>query len=136
MTDELVFPKDVNADLLRKVFDNAGYGASVDADQDVLVKDKYSCYLRPDLEGKLVVLYAIFGPRVGATRAAQLDFVNRVNDQVKLIRASLMADGRYLFDYYLSVEGGVTRDCIVAAGRRFLSCLEAAVAQDTDEVVG
>ena len=135
MTDELVFPNDVNAAFLRKLFDEAGYGASLDADEDVLVKDKYSCYLRTDVEGKMVVIYAIFAPRPGASRVAQLDYVNRVNDQVKLIRASVMMDGRYLFDYYLSIEGGVTRNCVVAAGRRFLACIEAAMAQDSDEVV-
>jgi hypothetical protein len=62
-------------------------------------------------------------------------FVNRVNDGLMMIRASLTSDGRLYFDYYIPIEGGITKKAVVLAVRRFLSYLAAAMEQDTDNVV-
>jgi hypothetical protein len=54
---------------------------------------------------------------------------------VKLIRASVSANGKFFFDYYLSVEGGISKRAIVLAVRRFFSCLGSALREDTGNVV-
>ena len=95
----------------------------MDTDGDVIVKDNYRCYLRPDPDGRLISVYAIFGCQPNASQADKLAYVNRVNDQVKLIRASVSSNGKFFFDYYISVEGGVSRRSIVMSVRRFFSCL-------------
>jgi hypothetical protein len=46
-----------------------------------------------------------------------------------------MSDGRFLFDYYIPVDGGITKRAVVVIVRRFLSCIESAMAQDTANVV-
>lgn len=135
MPDELLLPQDVNSALLKQLFDDAYMETSVDSDGDVRIKERYSCFLRADPDGRLIALYAIFGANAGAPLPAKLEFVNRVNDQVKLIRASVMSDGRFFLDYYIPVDGGVTKKAIVLAARRFLSCIEAAMGQDTGNVV-
>jgi hypothetical protein len=135
VSDELMQPQDVNSEALKQLFEDAYMEVSVDSDGDVRIKDKYSCFIRPDTDGKMIVAYAIFGANPGASQPGKLDFVNRVNDQVKVIRASVMSDGRYFLDYYIPVDGGVTKRAIVMAAKRFLSCIDAAMTQDTDNVV-
>ena len=135
MAEEILNAEGVNTDVLKEMFDAAYMETSIDSDGDVKIKEKYSCYLRPDPDGRLIAVYAIFGAQAEASQQAKLEYVNRVNDQVKLIRASVMKDGRYFFDYYVAVEGGTTKKAVVLAVRRFLSCIEAAMQQDTDNVV-
>jgi hypothetical protein len=135
VSDELIHPEEVNSTLLKQLFDDAYMETSIDSDGDVRIKDKYSCYLRSDAEGKMLTVYAIFGFSESAEPAGKLEFVNRVNDQVKVVRASVMSDGRFLFDYYIPVDGGITKRAVVVIVRRFLSCIESAMAQDTANVV-
>ncbi len=135
MSDELIHPEEVSSTSLKQLFDDAYMETSIDSDGDVRIKDKYSCFLRPDPDGKLIALYAIFGANATAQPAGKLEYVNRVNDQVKLIRASVMSDGRFFLDYYIPVDGGITKRAVVMAARRFLSCIEAAISQDTGNVV-
>jgi hypothetical protein len=135
VSEELLLPEDVNSASVKKVFDDAYMETSLDSDGDVRIKDRYSCFLRADPDGRLIALYAIFGTNPAAQQPAKLEYVNRVNDQVKLIRASVMGDGRYFFDYYIPIEGGITKKAIVMATRRFLGCIQAAMEQDTGNVV-
>ena len=135
MSEDILKPEDVNSAVLKEMFDDAYMETSIDTDGDVKIKEKYSCYLRPDPDGRLIAVYAIFGSQENATEQDKLDYVNRVNDKVKLIRASVMGDGRYFFDYYVPVDGGITRKGIVLAVRRFLSTIEAAMSEDSGNVV-
>jgi hypothetical protein len=128
-------PESMTVPALKAMFDAAYLETSIDSDGDLVIKDGYRCFLRPDPDGRLLAACSIFGAKEGASPAAKLEYVNRVNDQVKLIRASVMKDGRYFFDYYVPIEGGITKKAAVLAVRRFLSCLASAMAQDTDNVV-
>lgn len=134
MSDEFIYPEGISAAALKQLFEEAYMEVSVDTDGDVIVKDNYRCYLRPDPDGRLVSIYAIFGA-AEAEGADKLAYVNRVNDQVKMIRASVSANGKFFFDYYLSVEGGISKRAVVMAVRRFFSCLGSALREDTGNVV-
>jgi hypothetical protein len=133
--DEFIYPEGISVDALKSAFEEALMEVSVDTDGDLIIKDNYRCYLRPDPDGRLISVYAIFGGNDSAAQADKLAYVNQVNDQVKLIRASVSGNGKFFFDYYLSVEGGVSKRCIVLAVRRFLSCLASALREDTANVV-
>jgi hypothetical protein len=133
--DELIYPEGISGDALKAIFGEAFMDASLDTDGDLIVKDNYRCYLRPDSDGRLISVYAIFGANESAAAADKLAYVNRVNDQVKLIRASVSDNGKFFFDYYLSIEGGVSKRSIVLAVRRFFSCLASALREDTTNVV-
>jgi hypothetical protein len=135
VSDEFIYPEGISADALKSLFEEAYMDVSVDTDGDLIVKDNYRCYLRPDPDGRLISIYAIFGCNAESLQADKLAYINRVNDQVKLIRASVSANGKFFFDYYLSVEGGISKRSIVMAVRRFFSCLGSALREDTDNVV-
>jgi hypothetical protein len=131
----MILPEAINSDVLKKLFEDAYMETSVDTDGDVIVKDNYRCYLRPDPDGRLISVYAIFGCQPNASQADKLAYINRVNDQVKMVRASVSSNGKFFFDYYISVEGGVSRRSIVMSVRRFFSCLGSALREDSGNVV-
>jgi hypothetical protein len=135
VSDEFIYPEGISADALKALFEEAYMEVSVDSDGDLIVKDNYRCYLRPDQDGRLISIYAIFGCAEGALPEDKLTYINRVNDQVKLIRASVSSNGKFFFDYYLSVEGGISKRSIVLSVRRFFSCLGSALREDTGNVV-
>lgn len=135
MSDEFIYPEGISQDTLKKMFEEAYMEVSVDTDGDLIVKDNYRCYLRPDPDGRLISIYAIFGASATAAPEDKLTYINHVNDQVKMIRASVSANGKFFFDYYLSVEGGVSKRAIVMSVRRFFSCLGSALREDTANVV-
>ncbi len=135
MSDEFIYPEGINQDALKQLFEEAYMEVSVDTDGDLIVKDNYRCYLRPDPDGRLISIYAIFGANPSAAQADKLAYINRVNDQVKLVRASVSSNGKFFFDYYLSVEGGISKRSIVLSTRRFFSCLASALREDTANVV-
>jgi hypothetical protein len=135
VSDEFIYPEGINQDALKQLFEEAYMEVSVDTDGDLIVKDNYRCYLRPDPDGRLISIYAIFGANSSAAQADKLAYINRVNDQVKLVRASVSANGKFFFDYYLSVEGGISKRSIVLSVRRFFSCLASALREDTANVV-
>jgi hypothetical protein len=135
LADELLLPEAVSVEALKALFDENYMDTSIDSDGDLIVSDNFRCYLRPDPDGRLVLVYAIFGAADTAQDVDKLAYVNRVNDQIKLIRASVAASGRFSFEYYFPVEGGVTRQALVFAVRRFFGCLNKALAEDSANVV-
>ena len=135
MSDEFIYPEGINTESLKALFEEAYMEVSLDTDGDLIVKDNYRCYLRPDTDGRLISIYAIFGANAEALQPDKLAYINLVNDQVKLIRASVSANGKFFFDYYLSVEGGISKRAVVMAVRRFFSCLGSALREDTGNVV-
>ena len=48
MSDEFIYPEGINQDSLKQLFEEAYMEVSVDTDGDLIVKDNYRCYLRPD----------------------------------------------------------------------------------------
>jgi len=135
LSDQFIYPEAISVETLKQIFDENFMEVAVDSDGDLIVKDDYRRYLRPDADGRLVCVYAIFGANPDAAQPEKLDYINRVNDQVKLIRASVSDNGKFYFEYWISVEGGVARRSIVLAVRRFLHCLSTAFSEDTGNVV-
>lgn len=135
MSDEILFPASATVHELKRLFDGAFMDASIDDDGDLIIEDDYRCFLRPDLDGRFLAASAIFDASRHSDEQAKMRFVNRVNDGLMMIRASLTSDGRLYFDYYIPIEGGITRKAVVLAVRRFLSYLAAAMEQDTEDVV-
>lgn len=136
MSDDLVTPEVLNRDFLKGLFEEAYMSVSIDNDGDLVIQDKYRSYVRPDQDGRLVAVFSIFGAKPNASLSDKLAYVNRVNDQVKLIRASVTENGRFYFDYYVPTEGGISKRGLVLGVRRFMSCIESAINQDTGDVVG
>jgi hypothetical protein len=81
VSDEFIYPEGINSEVLKKIFEEFFMEVSEDTDGDLIVQDTHRCYLRPDPDGRLILIYAIFGASPGVVPADKVDYVNHVNDQ-------------------------------------------------------
>jgi hypothetical protein len=135
MADEIVHPKDISRDALYELFNSALMNVSIDPDGDIRVDETYGCWVFPQPDGRYIRLMSQFRANEGASLPDQLAFANKINDELRLIRAYIKENGGFGFDYYIAVEGGITRRNIVSTTRAFLSLLEAVARFDTDNLI-
>lgn len=135
MADEVVQPEDVSKDMLQELFESAYMETSFDSDGDLRVKETYSFWVLPHNEGKQIRLMSQFRAKPESSLSDRLSFVNTVNEELVVIRASMDEDGDFGFDYYIPVDGGITKRAIVMAAKFFAALIEAAVRKDEKEVV-
>ena len=135
MPDEIINPSDISRDFLFALFENAYMNVSIDADGDVRVEDTYGCWLFPLSKGRYIRLMGQFRSNPSTLVPERHGFANRVNDELKLIRAYVKENGGFGFDYYIVVEGGTTKRNIVNTTRTFLSLLEAVARLDTEDMM-
>lgn len=136
MAEELVYPKDISPEMLKALFESAYFDTSVDTDGDVKVKVQYSSWIIPHGEGKRIRLMSQFRVNPTSSLPDRLAYANKVNDKLIIIRAYVKEDGRVGFDFYIPVDGGTTKHCIVAAVKKFHEMLEAAIQEDDKDVLG
>jgi hypothetical protein len=133
--DQLVLPEQVSPEMLKQLFTDAFMDATIDKDGDVLVVETYRSYVVPGNENKWVRVYAVFGANPEAVLEDKLDFVNRVNAELVIVRAYVDTTGRFIFEHYIPVEGGLTERALVLAVRRYHRLLEAAIRKDEKNVI-
>ena len=110
MSNELVTPENLSQELL----------TSFDDDGDLRVTDGgVRCFVMPK-DGRIRLL-SLFGSKAGECTSELLEFANRVNDEYIMVRVSIGSNGAIMFDYDILVKGGVTKQAIVLATKRFLS---------------
>lgn len=135
MNADIVTPQDLSKDLLFKVFDDAYMDPVWDKDGDVQIRDRYSAYILPAADGREIMFLTVYGCSPGVEPEQKYQYVNSVNAEVKLIRAYVRKTGAIAFDFYICVEGGVTKAAIVRAAKRFFNCLDSALRQEGHEVI-
>ncbi|OPX23118.1 MAG: hypothetical protein B1H04_04080 [Planctomycetales bacterium 4484_123] len=127
MSDEIVYPEQITAEMLKGLYDSAFMDARIDDAGDLRVKDGYWCFVLPPKQGTSIRLQALFAASEAATRQQRLEFANRVNDEITTVRACVNSAGGFTFDYYIPVDGGVTAKSIVLATKFFLRVLAGAL---------
>jgi hypothetical protein len=133
--DELIYPDAVSADSLYALFMSAYMNVYRDDVGDVYLKDGYTVWVFPQKEGAQIRLMAQFRAAEGAERLAKLEYANGVNDQLKLVRAYVDSDEDVGFDYFIPVEGGITKRNIVLTVRMFIDFVRTALGRDEQNVI-
>jgi hypothetical protein len=133
---ELLYPENITKEGLRDLFVAAYMDAALDEDGDVVVKESYRSYLMPSQDAAWIRLYSPFKASEAATMEDKLAYVNKVNNDLVIVRAYVTSSGGFVFEEYLPVEGGITKRAIVFAVRRFHRMLESAVRADEGNVLG
>lgn len=117
--------KDPNT--LKSLFEDAYMDTTVDSDGDLRVEeDGLGCYVLPINDGNRIKLLTVWQARSGSTPSKRLDFANRVNDEIITVRVSI-GDDLVFFDYYIPIEGGITKKAVILATKHFLSVQKLAV---------
>jgi len=134
---EVLAPQDISPTMLKQMFDDAFMDTSIDSDGDLRVEeDGLGCYVLPINQGDRIKLLTVWNSRSTVPASLVLDFANRVNDGVITVRVSVNKN-LIFFDYYIPVEGGITRRAIVLATKHFLHVQKLAVLQfGGEEVLG
>jgi len=122
MTQELITPENLSKEFLKAVFDEASMKTSFDPAGDLQVSETLNCLILPSDSKDRLRLLAIFTFEPQVSHQQRLAFVNQVNSEFIMIRASVGAKNDLLFfDHDLLVEGGITKNALVLATKRFLS---------------
>ena len=133
--EEIVLPEHVSAEMLNTLFTEAYMESSIDKDGDVQLVETYRSYVVPGNENRWLRVFAVFGANTEASLEDKLEFVNRVNADVAIVRTYVDSTGRFIFEHYIPVEGGITQRAIVLVVRRFHRVLEAAIRKDERNVI-
>ena len=120
MSDDLITPENVSKELLYSVLDAAMMDVSYDKDGDIRVKEGVICFVLPNEENKdRIKFLTIFGLKPGVSELERLRAVNQMNDGYIMVRACTPKEDVLVFDYFLTLGGGVTKKAFVMALKRF-----------------
>ena len=130
---EVLQPEDIAPESLQALYDQAGLQTEIDADGDLLVTSGISCYVIPTKQRDRILLMAFVGTKEDVDRDPKVEFANRVNNQLSLIRSRVNDSGRVILDYYIPVEGGIAAEAVVSVTRFFLDATAHAVSNCDDD---
>ncbi len=133
MTEELITPENLSTSLLKEVFDQAFMEAVLDNEGHLKVVDRVKAHIRPR-EDRIYV-FAVFGFKPETPPARRLEFVNRVNQEYIIVRATSNDNHLLLFDHDIPVAGGITKKALVLRVKRFCSIPQAAIQEFGMDIV-
>lgn len=133
--EELVYPNQISKEWLFDLYNNAYFEVERDSDGDMCIRQGFRIWAFPIREGEQIRFMSQFRASPAHDLADRLLYVNRVNDELHMVRAYLDRDGDIGFDGYLVVSGGVTRRNIIFATRAFIDHVRAALAKDETDVI-
>ncbi|MDX1546770.1 MAG: YbjN domain-containing protein [Rhodothermales bacterium] len=136
MSSDLLTPENLSKDVLKSMYDAAYMETSFDDDGDLRVEEGgIRCFVMPSDDGDRIQLLSLFGADSNARREDLLEFANRVNAGIIIIRVSIRGNGGIAFDYDIPVRGGITKQAVVLATKRFLAIPIPAIRQYGSDLV-
>lgn len=142
ITEEIVSYENLSLQLLKDLFKSA-YFTVEPMERNVLrVREgNININVAIDENNKRYIHFAsLFLISKQATHAQRVEYINRVNQMLIFVRAEITSSGSgeelAMFDYFLWVEGGVTKLNIVSAFKEFAETVRAAVSLDTEGIFG
>src|SRR5262245_3229765 len=122
MTQDLITPENLSKEVLKAIFEEALMKTSFDTAGDLQVSETLDCLVLPSDSKDRLRLLAIFTFAPQVSPQQRLEFVNQVNSEFILIRATVGAKNDLLFfDHDILVQGGITKQALILATKRFLS---------------
>ena len=133
MTEELITPENLSTPMLKALFDSAFMETHLDQEGNLKVKDRVNLHIRPREDR--IRIYAIFGFKPTAPLERRLEFVNRVNQEFIIARATAVDGDILAFDYDIPVAGGITKKAVILLVKRFMNIPHAAVLEYGMDIV-
>jgi hypothetical protein len=135
--EELITPENLSKELLKTVFDAAFMDTSFDEDGDLRVKEDVSCWVFPSGKGRdRIKLLTNYGFKPETNTFQRLTFVNEINREYVVVRACMNERGSLSFSYDILVSGGLTKQALILAVKRFCGIPPLAIEElNTDDIV-
>ena len=137
---ELISKEELTTEKLLDIYRRAYMDAELDTDGDIKLRvEGINVFAKVEPAPRYMMrLYCGFGLKPHATRPQILEFCNRINDKLIMVRAYYpeSAPMPVLFlDHYLDTEAGVTAEEIVDETRRFVKVFVSIPPLDTDGIL-
>ena len=119
----VVNPDNICTETLEEIFRQAHFEVTVDADNDLLIKDTYACFISNCKESV----------RIATER---MELANLINADCEAIRATVMAKRTLVVDWFIPIRGGLPAANLIQAFRAFNGRTQNALYTcDTDDIV-
>lgn len=119
--------EDLGLQVLYGIFESALLSPSFHEDNRLRIEDGGTgCWLF--IADDLMRFACWYSTRTSVSQEAKLRNANLVNENRRIVRASVDEDGDLALDWYVSLQGGLTKHQIVSSGKSFLAAVRAALA--------
>ncbi len=137
MFDDLVTPEILNRDFLHALYDGAYMECVQDSDGDSVITDSgLKCIATLPRSQDSIHLAVLFPLKESVSLQEKLECVNRINDRYIITRAAVTKDSDLLLcDYYIFLNGGVSRKAIVLGTKKFMEVTRQAVEEYAKDIV-
>ena len=123
----------IDTNLVAQIFHDAYMEASIESDE-VRIEDAYRTFISFDGKHRFLRFWIVIRCREGVTPEQQMRYADYGNNTYMMVRLSVLQDA-ISYDYYLDIEGGVTKRNIVLSFKRFMSCAQAAMGDKANDVL-
>ncbi len=110
---------------LKALFDAAFMETQPDKGGNLRVKERLSLHVRPREDR--IRIFTVFGFKPATPMERRLEFVNRINKEFVIIRATAGDNDLLFFDYDIPVAGGITKKAVILLVKRFTGIPHAAI---------
>ena len=122
MPQDLITSDNLSKEFLKSIFDEALMETSFDTEGELQVREHLHCLVLPSDSKDRIRLLAVFAFEPQVSQLKRLEFVNQVNSEFIMIRATVGTQHDTLFfDHDILVTEGITKKALVLATKRFLS---------------
>jgi len=136
--NEIIKETDVNEKTIAAVFQQAYMDCVIDHDNDVKITDDgVRTFVRFDPERKVLTMFNVWPLRESAPLEKKLEWLNRLNNKLVLVRFTMPKPDSLWCDYQLLVAGGLNPYSLVMTYRLFLNVIRGALSrEDPEDFVG
>ena len=137
MYDDLVTPKILNRDFLYTLYDAAYMECDQDGDGDsVITESGLKCIATLPNHQDAIHLVILFPLKDNVSLQEKLECVNRINDCYIITRAAVTKNATLLLcDYYIFLNGGVSRKAIVLGTKKFIEVTREAAEKYASDII-
>ena len=134
----LLAPENVTVQELHKFFKAALFDAEFDKDGDLLIKDGgMKTFVLVDKDRQSITFISVWPLKASVSELAKLQFLNRLNDKLIMVRFCMPRPTTLWCDYVLQYGGGVTPFMVVNSYRTFAKVVKGAAAtMDPNDIIG
>ncbi len=137
MYDDLVTPQILNRDFLHTLYDAAYMDCEQDGDGDsVITESGLKCIATLPSQQDAIHLAVLFPLKDNVPLRKKLECVNLINDRYIITRAAVTKDASLLLcDYYIFLNGGVSRKAIVLGTKKFIEVTRQAAEEYAADII-
>lgn len=130
--------EEVTLPRIKSFMDSAFIKAGIDKDGDLKIEDGgFKTFVKIDEDKKLITLLAAWGLKERAPELSKLRLANDLNNDLILVRFSVVKGDTLWCDYQFHYDGGITPFAIVNNVKQFAKVVKGAVTKhDPDNLIG